>query len=100
MRVKCIENSTPRSDGVPGGPTGLTVGKEYEVAEVVRSGLRGTSQFSILNDSYKLARYSQSRFEVVDCGHIPSLRENFNHLTTPLRTELKALKAQLKELTQ
>lgn len=100
MRVKCIETSSPRSDGVRGGPTGLTVGKEYDVAEVIRSGIHGTSQYSVVNDSFKMARYSQSRFEVVDCSYVPLLRENFNTLTTPLRSKIKALKAQIKELTQ
>lgn len=99
MKVVCIEKYTPRSDGVYGGATDITVGKVYEVAEVV-TGRRDVDQYSIINDKFKLSRYNQCRFVVVDHSPVPDLRTNFNHLTLDLRTELKALKAQLKELAQ
>lgn len=96
MKVKCIQTTAPRSDGRSGPPTGITEGKTYPIAEY----LPRTGQYSIINDDYKLARYSADRFVVVEPGQIPPLRENFNELTSPLRSELKAIKAKLKELSQ
>lgn len=90
MKVKCIEKSTPRSDGRQGNPTGITVGKVYKVAEIV-TGLRDVDQYSIINDDFKMARYSQCRFEVVCDEPVVSLREAFNSLTTDMRSRIKDL---------
>lgn len=96
MKVRCVQTTKPRSDGRVGPPTGITEGKTYPITEF----LPETKQYSIINDDYKLARYSMDRFEVVDSGHVAPLRSTYNELTSPLRTELKALKAKLKELSQ
>lgn len=93
MKVRCIEKSTPRSDGVQGGPTGLTIGKVYKVAEIV-TGRSDRSQYSIINDDFKIARYSQCRFEVVCDEPVGSLRDSFNWLTTELRSRIKQLENQ------
>lgn len=90
MRVRCIEKSTPRSDGVQGGPTGLTIGKIYKVAEIV-VGRSDRNQYSIINDEFKIARYSQCRFEVVDHSPVLPLRDAFNTLTTEMRSYIKYL---------
>lgn len=87
MKVRCIEKSTPRSDGVPGKPTGLTIDKVYKVAEV----LDHSGQYSIINDDFKIARYSQYRFEVVDHSPVLPLRDAFNSLTTEMRSYIKHL---------
>lgn len=92
MKVKCIEKSSPRSDGVPGGATSITVGKVYVVAEIV-TGRRDVDQYSIINDEFKLARYNQSRFEVVDDSPVRPLREAFNSLTTEMRSRIKQLES-------
>lgn len=92
MKVKCIEKSSPRSDGKQGQPTGLTVGKVYTVAEIVE-GHREVNQYSIINDDFKLARYNQSRFEVVDNSPVKPLREAFNSLTTEMRARIKQLES-------
>lgn len=94
MKVKCIEVSSPRSDGRNGPPTGLTVGFIYEVAEVL-----GT-QYSIINDDMKIARYSQHRFEVVEYSNVPSLRNNFNKLTWPMRQRIRELEAKIAALEE
>lgn len=94
MKVRCIEKSSPRSDGVPGGAKGITVGKVYMVAELV-SGLRDVDQYSIINDEFKMARYNRCRFEIVDDSPVLPLREAFNRLTTDLRTRIKQLEAQI-----
>ena len=90
MKVKCIEKSTPRSDGRQGNPTGITVGKVYTVAEVV-TGRRDVDQYSIINDDFKMARYNQCRFQVVDDSPVLPLREAFNSLTTEMRSYIKHL---------
>jgi hypothetical protein len=91
MKVRCIEKSTPRSDGVPGQPTGLTIGKTYKVAEVLSGGR--SNQYSIINDDFKIARYSQCRFEVVCDEPVKGLRDAFNWLTTELRSRIKELES-------
>lgn len=87
MKVILIDNLTPRTDGKAGRPHGVTLGKEYEVAEV----LDQTAQYSIINDENKMARYSQSRFEVTNTSPVLELRANFNRLTTPMRSRIKEL---------
>lgn len=89
MKVRCIEKSTPRSDGLQGAPTGLTIGKTYKVAEVLSGGQ--TNQYSIINDEFRIARYSQCRFEVVCNEPVKGLREAFNWLTIELRSRIKEL---------
>lgn len=90
MKVKCIETHTPRSDGKSGNPTAITIGKVYTVAEIV-VGLRDVDQYSIINDDFKMARYNQCRFEVVDDCPVPTLRDAFNSLTTGMRSRIKEL---------
>lgn len=90
MKVRCIEKSSARSDGVPGGATGITVGKIYKVAEIV-TGHRDVDQYSIINDEWKIARYNQCRFEVVCDEPVKGLREAFNWLTTEVRSHIKWL---------
>lgn len=92
MKVKCIEKASPRSDGVPGGATGITVGKVYMVAEIV-TGRRDVDQYSIINDEFRMARYNQCRFEVVDDSPVLPLREAFNRLTTDMRSRIKQLES-------
>jgi len=88
MKVKCIDVVSPRSDGASGKPTGLTIGCIYNVAEIL------DSQYSIINDNFKIARYSQYRFEVVDDKDKPTnLRRDFNKLTLAMRTRIKELEA-------
>jgi hypothetical protein len=89
MKVKCVDTMTGRSDGIAGGPTALTPGKTYKVAEV----LTHTLQYSIINDDFKMARYSQYRFEVVDDSPVLPLRQAFNSLTTELRARIKELES-------
>lgn len=91
MKVKCIDTEAPRSDGHDGKPSALTVGIIYVVAEVL------DTKFPIINDAMKIGRYSQARFEVVDSTEVPPLRDNFNTLTTPLRSRIKELEKQLAE---
>jgi hypothetical protein len=91
MKVRCVEKSTPRSDGQPGEPTAIRVGIVYKVAEI----LTHTSQYSIINDEFKIARYSQCRFEVVDDSPVMPLRQAFNSLTTDMRVYIKKLEAAL-----
>jgi hypothetical protein len=56
MKVMYIDQVTPRSDGRKGSPTGVTVGKVYEV-------LQWDDQFfTIMNDRGKRAKYSKVRF--------------------------------------
>ncbi len=86
MKVRLIDDVSPRSDGRT-EPLGITVGKEYLVAEA----LHGSSQYSIINDNNKIARYSQNRFEVTDNQPIEPLRQAFNYLTMDMRNQLKAL---------
>lgn len=93
MKVKCIDKASARSDGVPGGATDITVGKVYTVAEIV-TGRRDVDQYSIINDKFKMARYNQCRFEVVDNSEVPSLRDAFNSLTTGMRSRIKQLESQ------
>lgn len=93
MKVKCINTTSPRVDLRPGPPTGLTVGAVYEVAEV----LDEVGQYSVINDGMKMARYMQSRFQVVDDSPVKPLRDAFNTLTTPLRTRIKQLEKELPE---
>lgn len=93
MKVKCIDNSSPRADLRPGPPTGLSVGVVYEVAEI----LDETGQYSIINDDMKMGRYMQSRFIVVDDSAVRLLRDAFNTLTTPMRERIKQLEKELAE---
>jgi len=92
MKVKCIDTISPRSDGVEGPPGNLTEGRLYEVAEVL------DTQFSIINNEMKMGRYSKYRFEVVDHNHVLPLRNNFNRLTTPLRSKIKELERKIAEM--
>ena len=89
MKIRCLDKASKRSDGVPGGATAITVGKTYKVAEV----LQETGQYSIINDDFKMARYSQYHFEVVDDSPVRSLREEFNRLTTEMRARIKQLES-------
>lgn len=91
MKIRCLDKASARSDGVPGGATALTIGKIYKVAEVLPT----TGQYSIINDDFKIARYSQYRFEVVDDTPVRSLREEFNSLTTEMRAYIKQLEARI-----
>lgn len=91
MKILCIDKSTPRSDGKPGQPTAIKVGIIYDVAEIIEE----TGQYSILNDDFKLARYSQSRFEIVDHSPVVPLRQAFNSLTTVMRSRIKELENKL-----
>jgi hypothetical protein len=93
MRVICIDTHSPRSDFVPGGPTGITVGAVYDVAEVLQE------QYSIINDEMKMARYSQYRFEVVDSTPPLPLRQAFNPLTTKMRMRIRELETQLRNMS-
>lgn len=56
MKIRCINTSSPRSDGIAGNPTGIRLNQIYKVAEV----LDETGQYSINNDDFKISRYSQS----------------------------------------
>lgn len=89
MIIKLIDDSSPRIDGKRGKPTSITLGKEYTVVEIEND------KFTILNDDFKLGRYSKFRFVVVDNTTPMPIREQFNTLTTPMRTEIKSLKNQL-----
>lgn len=91
MKVQLIDVTTPRSDGQRGAPTGVHLGGVYKVAEV----LTETGQYSIVNDEFRLCRYSISRFEVVDDTPVQPLRQAFNSLTTEMRARIKQLEAQL-----
>lgn len=95
MKVKLIDNTTPRSDNIPGKPTDVSLGTVYEVAEV----LNETGQYSIINDKMKIARYSQYRFEIVDDSPVDPLRDAFNMLTLLMRLRIKELEKQLEEAT-
>ena len=90
MKIQCIDTHSPRTDGRKGPPSGLTLGKTYTVAEV----LNNTEQYSIVNDEFRMSRYSQSRFEVVCNEPVVPLREAFNKLTTEMRTRIKQLENQ------
>lgn len=96
MIVKCVQKSTPRSDGVQSPPTGIQVGREYVVAEI----LYDEGKYSIINDENKMARYSMNRFTVIDETPVRPLREAYNVLTTPLRSRIKELEKQIKEMQQ
>ncbi len=85
MKIKCLDVVSGRSDFIPGGPTGLTKGKIYDVAEILET------QFSIINDKMKIARYSRYRFEIVDETPVKPLRDNFNSLTLGMRNRIKEL---------
>lgn len=89
MKVRCIDKSTPRSDSKRGEPTAITIDEVYKVAEV----LTDTLQYSIINDDFKIARYSQCRFEVVCDEPVQDLRTAFNWLTTELRSHIKYLES-------
>lgn len=93
MKVRCIDKSMPRSDGQSGQPTGIRVGGVYKVAEVLTGGK--VNQYSIINDEFKMARYNQARFEVVDDSPVQPLRQAFNTLTTEMRTRIKELEFEL-----
>jgi hypothetical protein len=93
MKVKLIDNSTPRSDNIPGGPSDVTLGQIYVVAE----NLQFSDKYSIINDKMKIARYSKYRFEIVEDTPPLALREAFNTLTTPMRERIKQLEKQLAE---
>lgn len=103
MKVRCIQITTPRSDLRRGPPGGITVGKVYKVAEIVDHShtyelMNGEmfprpQMYSIINDNFKIARYSQDRFEVVCDKPIGTLRDSFNWLTTELRTRIKQLES-------
>lgn len=93
MRVKLIDNTTPRSDNVPGGPSGVTLGNEYVVAE----NLLDSDKYTVINDNMKMARYSKYRFEILDNTPPRDLRTSYNTLTTPLRTKIRELEAKLAE---
>jgi hypothetical protein len=76
---------------MPGQPTSITLGCTYEVAEILED------QYSIINDSMKMARYSKYRFEVVDAKAVPLLRANFNMLTLPMRQRIRELEAEVEK---
>ena len=87
MIVRLIDGTSPRSDGRPGGPTDVTVGKCYRVGEICENG----TQYSIIDDKFKLTRRSIHRFEVVDPTPPLPLRQEFNLLTLELRMKYKEL---------
>ena len=91
MKIQCIDTHSPRTDGRKGPPSGITLGKTYQVAEV----LNNTSQYSLVNDEFRMSRYSQSRFEIIDDSPVVPLREAFNTLTTEMRTRIKQLEIQI-----
>jgi len=91
MKVRCVDVSTPRTDGQMGPPTSIKLGGVYKVAEL----LPDTGQYSLMNDQFKLARYSMARFEMVDDSPVLPLRQGFNSLTTELRARIKQLESQL-----
>mgnify|MGYP005872685331 CR=1 FL=1 len=86
MKVKLVDDTTPRSDNRKGKPTDVTLDKVYEVVEILES------QYSIINDRNKIARYSHHRFEVVEVSELKPLRNAFNELTFDMRMELKELR--------
>ena len=92
MKIMCIDVSAPRSDNIQGQPSAITIGVVYEVAEVL------DTQYSIINDEMKMGRYSKFRFEVIDDAPVKPLRENFNSLTTCMRTRIKELEARVSHL--
>lgn len=94
MKVMCINVVSPRSDHQSGMPSGITLGKVYDVAEVL------DDKYSIINDYMKMSRYSQYRFEVVDNSPVLPLRDNFNRLTTCMRTKIKELEAEVRRLQE
>ena len=86
MKLKCIDTLSGRSDAPNKRPNDITVGVEYDVAEVLET------QYAIINDIGKFARYSKYRFEVIDLEPPKPLNKNFNMLTRDIRMELKACK--------
>lgn len=94
MRVIYFDSHTPRSDGRAGKPTGITPTKQYEVVEIEHD------KYTLLNDDNKLARYSKTRFIVVNPTAPKSLRFAFNQLTSPMRMRIKKLEQDNKELKQ
>jgi len=86
MQVKYCNSQKPRSDGKKGEPTEVTLNSIYTVVEDL------DGKYSIINDHYKISRYSKERFEIIDDSPIKPLRESFNELTKELRMQLKELK--------
>ncbi len=60
MLVRYEDCYKPRTDGVKGRPTKVTLGEEYEVVSIPKYGF-----YRIINDSGKQGNYSQSRFTVI-----------------------------------
>lgn len=86
MKVKYIDDSTPRSDGRSGKPTQVTLHNEYTVAEILET------QYAIINDFGKLCRYSKSRFVITDYTAVVEISTAYNALTHSMRMELNALR--------
>jgi len=83
MKVKYIDNNTPRSDGKSGEPTDITLGETYTVVSIIEE----SGQIQIINDAFKLCRYSQFRFVTVDDSPIEEL--TFNQMSSKMRSRLK-----------
>jgi hypothetical protein len=92
VKVQYVNDATPRSDGRSGKPTGITLFQTYTVVAVEGD------KYVLLNDDYKLCRYSQARFLVTSTRKIEPIRKAFNSLTHPLRMEVKRLRQLVTEL--
>lgn len=93
MRVKAIDTTSPRSDGLP-RVNDITLGKEYEVAAIEGN------RYVLVNDKHKLTRHSQYRFEIVDDSPVQNVRDAYNSLTHPIRMKAKALEEQVTSLEE
>jgi len=91
MKVKAIDITSPRSDGLP-RVTSITLGKEYEVAAIEGD------RYVLVSDQNKLTRHSQYRFEVVDNSPVLPVREAYNKLTHPVRMKANAMERRVEEL--
>lgn len=91
MKIQMNDTVTPRCDGVH-APLGITLGKVYEVAEILHD------KYSIINDNMKIARYLKIRFRVVDDTPVLALRDNFNTLTSQMRSKIKELEKELETI--
>lgn len=93
MRVKLVDNVSPRSDGKSGPPGDITLFQEYVVAAIEGD------KYVIINDKGKMCRYNQNRF-VVTCQKKPPGRDAYNYLSWPLRMELNKLRARVLDLQE
>ena len=89
MKVRYVDNKTPRVDGKPFEPTGLTLNRVYSVYRIDEDKNHG-KMYVVINDNLEISRYVASRFVSVSGSKTTprDLTKDFNSIISKITSRI------------